>query len=205
MIVHACVVRGVVVTIAIVVSICLLFVTSRRLHFGGAQPPQYQKWGAAPPCPPLPPPVCSNIAAHLYTLDTSTQVRKSLSCTSVPCYWLPPTFRSVVLARICDINFSTPQKKRKKLLDQQTHPPTNAITTRSPFNLPIPTTNVKASSSEPECFYKTLSEAGKSVNLQHRRHQYGWFSFNRTIFEVQPHPQIQIELNLVIVIKIAPD
>ena len=35
-------------------------------------------------------------------------------------------------------------------------------------------------------------------------HRYGWYGFNRTTFEVQPRPQIQIELNLVIVIRTAP-
>ena len=38
---------------------------------------------------------------------------------------------------------------------------------------------------------------------QRRRHRYGWSGFNRTTFEVQPRPQTQVELNLVIVIKIA--
>ena len=32
---------------------------------------------------------CSHIAALLFTLDANTQVKKSLSCTSVPCYCLP--------------------------------------------------------------------------------------------------------------------
>ena len=108
---------------------------------------------------------CSHIAALLFTLDANTQVKKGLSHTSVPCYWLLPTFKSVPFARICDIDFTTPQKKKRKLLDLQIHPPTNAITTHSPLNLPIPTTNVKASETELECLYKAHSKAGKSVLL----------------------------------------
>ena len=103
---------------------------------------------------------CSHIAALLFTLDANTQVKKGLSCTSVSCYWLPPTFKSVPFARIYDIDFTTPQKKKRKLLDLQIHPPTNAITTPSPLNLPIPTTNVKASETELECLYKAHSKQG---------------------------------------------
>ena len=39
------------------------------------------------------------------------------------------------------------------------------LTTPSPLNSPIPTTNVKPSETELECLYKALSKAGKSVLL----------------------------------------
>ena len=55
--------------------------------------------------------------------------------------------------------------KKRKLLDLQIHPPTNPITTPSPLNSLIPTTNVKSSETELECLYKALSKAGKTFLL----------------------------------------
>ena len=60
MIVHACVVRVVVAAIAILSAIRLLFMTTRGLHFGGAQPPSIKGGGLQPPCPP-----CSAASACL--------------------------------------------------------------------------------------------------------------------------------------------
>ena len=54
---------------------------------------------------------CSHIA---FTVEANTQVKKRTACTSLPCSWLPPTFRSVPYAQLSDIDFSTPQQKRKK-------------------------------------------------------------------------------------------
>ena len=47
---------------------------------------------------------CSHVAALLFLLDANTQQKKNLSCTSQPCYWLPPTFKNVPFAKICDID-----------------------------------------------------------------------------------------------------
>ena len=82
---------------------------------------------------------CSHIAALLFTLEANSQVKKSLSCTSLPCYWLPPTFKSVPFARICDIDFTAPQTKQRKLCDDQqvSTPPAS-----------IPTSDMKPSASE---------------------------------------------------------
>ena len=57
---------------------------------------------------------CSHIAALLFTVKANTQVKKRTACTSLPCSWLPPTFCSVPYAQLSDIDFSTPQQKRKK-------------------------------------------------------------------------------------------
>ena len=57
---------------------------------------------------------CSHIAALLFTLEANTQMKKRLSCTSLPCSWLPPSFRSVPYAPISEIDFSTPRQKRTK-------------------------------------------------------------------------------------------
>ena len=57
---------------------------------------------------------CTHIAALLFSVEASTQVKKWMSCTSLPCSWLPPSFRSVPYAQLADTDFSTPQLKRKK-------------------------------------------------------------------------------------------
>ena len=58
---------------------------------------------------------CSHIAALLLTVEANTQPKSRTACTSLPCSWLPPTFRSVPYAQLADIDFATPQQKRKKL------------------------------------------------------------------------------------------
>ena len=51
---------------------------------------------------------CSRIyiAAVLFALEANTQVKKSMSCTSLPCTWLPPSFQSVTYAPIANIDLS---------------------------------------------------------------------------------------------------
>ena len=44
-------------------------------------------------------------------MEMNTQVKKNMSCTSVPCAWLPPSFQSVPLAPISEIDFTTTQKR----------------------------------------------------------------------------------------------
>ena len=56
---------------------------------------------------------CCHIAAILFTLEANVQARKSMSCTSLPCSWLPPTFKSVPFAPISDIDFTDPEKRLK--------------------------------------------------------------------------------------------
>lgn len=53
------------------------------------------------------------IAALLFTMEANSNVKKNLSCTSVPCYWLPPTSKNVPFSEICDIDFTAPQTKKK--------------------------------------------------------------------------------------------
>ena len=48
---------------------------------------------------------CSHIVAVLFALEVNTQVKKSMSCTSLPCTWLPPSFQSVTYAAIAKIDF----------------------------------------------------------------------------------------------------
>jgi len=51
---------------------------------------------------------CSVVAA-----EANSITKLQFSLTSLPCSWLPPTFRSVKFSEINSIDFSTPQHKRK--------------------------------------------------------------------------------------------
>lgn len=57
---------------------------------------------------------CSHIGALLFTLEANTRYKQSLSCTSLPCSWLPPTFQSVEYAPVADIDFMTADEKPKR-------------------------------------------------------------------------------------------
>ena len=65
--------------------------------------------------------VCSHIGAVLFALEANTRYKESLTCTSVPCSWLPPIFQNVEYAPVASINFSNsasaaeePKKKKSK-------------------------------------------------------------------------------------------
>ena len=57
--------------------------------------------------------VCSHVAAVLFAAEANSLTKLQFSSTSLPCSWLPPTFRSVNFSEINGIDFSTPQHKRK--------------------------------------------------------------------------------------------
>ena len=57
--------------------------------------------------------VCSHIAGVLFAAEANTQVKQQHSCTSLPCAWLPPSFRSVEYLPVSDIDFRTSKQKRK--------------------------------------------------------------------------------------------
>ena len=52
---------------------------------------------------------CSHIAALLFALEANTQMKTNLSCTSLPCSWLPPSFQTVLYSEIKDIDFTSPK------------------------------------------------------------------------------------------------
>ena len=62
---------------------------------------------------------CSHIAALLFTLEANTQLKSQFASTSLPCSWLPPSFRSVPFAEIAQIDFSTPAQKQKILMNKE--------------------------------------------------------------------------------------
>jgi len=100
---------------------------------------------------------CSHISAILFTLDANTQARKSLSCTSLPCSWLPPTLKNVPFAQIADIDFSVPDQRKKRRVWPEKRINDTPITSKK--------RSITPSSLELDNFYKKLSESGKSVLL----------------------------------------
>ena len=92
---------------------------------------------------------CSHVAA-VFLLEANTQQKKNLSCTSQPCYWLPPTFKNVRFAQICDIDFTSAPTK---FLSDSAACPSKSTSTS--------TTSMTPSSSEHDTFYKNLSKVGK--------------------------------------------
>ena len=56
---------------------------------------------------------CSHITAVLFAAEANTLMKQQQSCTSLPCAWLPPSFRSVEYLPVSDIDFITPKQKRK--------------------------------------------------------------------------------------------
>ena len=56
---------------------------------------------------------CSHIASVLFAAEANTQVKQQQSCISIPCAWLPPSFKCVEYLSVSDIDFRTPKQKRK--------------------------------------------------------------------------------------------
>ena len=65
---------------------------------------------------------CSHVAAVLFAAEANTIVKQQLSCTSLPCSWLPPAFRTVPFLPLAEIDFRTPKQKRKSFLDSEGAP-----------------------------------------------------------------------------------
>ena len=59
---------------------------------------------------------CSHIAALLFAVQTNTELKGQFACTSLPCSWLPSSFRTVPFAEIAKIDFSSASQKRKRLM-----------------------------------------------------------------------------------------
>ena len=51
---------------------------------------------------------------HCFSIVANTRVKEQHSSTSLPCFWLPPSFRSVEFSQICDKDFATPKQKWKQ-------------------------------------------------------------------------------------------
>ena len=100
---------------------------------------------------------CSHVAAILFTLEANAQARKSLSCTSMPCSWLPPSFRSVAFAAI---DFSDLGRRMKASCSEPCSRTSSTTTTTTDSQKLAPT------KSEHDGFFKKLSDTEtKSVTL----------------------------------------
>ena len=49
---------------------------------------------------------CSHIAAVLFAAQVNTEAKHQFTSTSLPCSWLPPSFRTVKFDRISSSNFT---------------------------------------------------------------------------------------------------
>ena len=100
---------------------------------------------------------CSHVASLLFLLEANTRQKNSLSCTSQPCYWLPPTHKNVPFARIGEIDFTSAEKKFTALSTS-----TNEQKRASKSNLSLVQAaagkNLKPTSDEVEAFHSTLSK-----------------------------------------------
>ena len=88
-------------------------------------------------------------------LESNTQHKRMLSCTSLPCSWLPPSFQIVEYAEIANIDFTTPQLKRKRSETESV----NVSYTNETSLVQSP------SSRELDNLYKNLSKTGKHAIL----------------------------------------
>ena len=107
---------------------------------------------------------CSQIAGMLFTLDANVQARKSSSCTSVPCSWLPLTFKNVPFAPISDINFADPEKRLKAMVGTSSSSKcsvSSACEGEGTSSSSKTLTNLTPSKSELEHFFKKLSDTSK--------------------------------------------
>ena len=98
---------------------------------------------------------CSHIGAVLFTLEANTRYKQSISCTSLPCSWLPPTFQSVEYAPIANIDFMTadekPKRKKSKTATTSTPNCQEDLTSRTP------------SPEELDAFFNDLSKSGSKA------------------------------------------
>ena len=104
---------------------------------------------------------CFHIAAVLFTIEANTNMKQQFSCTSLPCSWLPSSFRSVTFTEISKMDFSTPTSKRiqcQKKTDE--HEESESAPKKKIVSIPEPTEN------DLELFYNDLSKTrGKPVIL----------------------------------------
>ena len=100
---------------------------------------------------------CSHIASVLFMLELNTQMKQQFSCTSLPCSWLPSTFRSVPFSEIGKIDFTTPKHKRKQTVTEGCGDPS---TKSKKFSIP------KSTDSDLATFHNEMSQGlGKPVVL----------------------------------------
>ena len=98
---------------------------------------------------------CSHIAVLLFTLEKCTQHQKMATCTALPCSWLPPSCQTIMYSEIADIDFATPQLKRRRSESNDCPLPSASMTNKV----------TPPSDQELTTLYKDLFQAGKPVSL----------------------------------------
>ena len=100
---------------------------------------------------------CSHIAALLFTAEANTQAKQQFISTSLPCSWIPQSYRSVDFSEISDIDFTTPKQKRQQSSSTLTD---GEIPRKKQLTISQP------SSDDIDTFYEELSKSkGKPVIL----------------------------------------
>ena len=102
---------------------------------------------------------CSHISALLFVAEAKTRFITDTSCTSTACAWVVPNMKKIQYDPICDIDFTTPQKRRKmsgNILLSDT--------------LGTASTNFKSTTNEPteeefKTFYQQISESETKPSL----------------------------------------
>ena len=93
---------------------------------------------------------CYHISAALFTLEINTKLKYSMSCTSPPCTWLPPSFQSAPYVPVSQIKFTTLSQKETS---------TKHVITGS--SQPQPVRDITLSREETQDFFQQLNAAGK--------------------------------------------
>ena len=93
---------------------------------------------------------CSHLAAILFALEANTRIKKSMSCTSLPCAWVPPTFQSVPYSTIAEIDF-----KQKRTPEEDSHDSKQSLSSQT----------MEPTETELQALYSSLSSAGKPAVL----------------------------------------
>ena len=81
---------------------------------------------------------------------------KDTACSSHPCEWLSPNFKNVNYAPICNIDFSAPTAKRKRIFYEGKENESLFLNSSNCVKIAPP-----ASKDELEAFYNVLSKTGK--------------------------------------------
>lgn len=102
---------------------------------------------------------CSHVSALMFAVEANTRVQSNLSCTSKLCSWLPPSKACVEYAPVTDIDFISPQQKRRKLLSTGVNTSSKACDSEI-----SPHVSTKPTPEEYDSLYRTLSES-KAVIL----------------------------------------
>ena len=98
--------------------------------------------------------VCLHIAAILFLMKANTSMENETTCTSLPCYWLPPTMQNVTFAPVAEIDL-----KRQKIIEDLPQSAGDNTAKISSSSNCVPTDE------ELNEFYENLSNCGKPAIL----------------------------------------